>query len=58
MAPLRAFEGEFTMVLLPDTTSAFYGRDVGDKIERIDLTPICMRFQRRRYGPSCLRCGT
>lgn len=34
---LRAYEGRFTVVLLPNVTHVFYGRDVGYKVERIDL---------------------
>ncbi len=34
---LRAYEGKFSVVALPNITNVFYGRDVGYKIERIDL---------------------
>jgi adenylylsulfate kinase len=34
---LRTHEGRFTVVLLPNLTHIFYGRDVGYAIERIDL---------------------
>jgi adenylylsulfate kinase len=34
---LRAYEGKFTVVRLPNITNIFYGRDVGYKIEMIDL---------------------
>jgi len=34
---LRAYEGKFTVIPLPNITNVFYGRDVGYKIERIDL---------------------
>jgi hypothetical protein len=34
---LRAYEGRFSVMLLPNITNVFYGRDVGYKIERIDL---------------------
>jgi hypothetical protein len=34
---LRAHEGKFTVIPLPNITNIFYGRDVGYKIERIDL---------------------
>ena len=34
---LRAFEGRFTILPLPNITNIFYGRDVGYRIERIDL---------------------
>ena len=34
---LRAYEGRFVVTLLPNITNIFYGRDVGYKIERIDL---------------------
>lgn len=37
---LRAYEGRFTIVLLPNITNIFYGRDVGYKIERIDLDQV------------------
>ena len=34
---LRPYEGRFVVALLPNITNIFYGRDVGYKIERIDL---------------------
>jgi adenylylsulfate kinase len=34
---LREFEGRFTVHPFPNITNIFYGRDVGYKIERIDL---------------------
>jgi len=34
---LREYEGRFIVVPLPNITNIFYGRDVGYKIERIDL---------------------
>jgi hypothetical protein len=34
---LRAYEGRFTIVPVPNITNIFYGRDVGYRIERIDL---------------------
>jgi hypothetical protein len=34
---LRAHEGKFMVISLPNITNVFYGRDVGYKIERIDL---------------------
>jgi hypothetical protein len=34
---LRAHEGKFTVIPLPNITNVFYGRDVGYKVERIDL---------------------
>jgi hypothetical protein len=34
---LRAHEGKFTVIALPNITNVFYGRDVGYRIERIDL---------------------
>jgi len=34
---LRAFEGRFTVVLLPNITHVFYGRDVGYVLDRIEL---------------------
>ena len=34
---LRAHEGKFTVIALPNITNVFYGRDVGYNIERIDL---------------------
>ena len=34
---LRAYEGRFNIILVPNITNVFYGRDVGYKIERIDL---------------------
>jgi adenylylsulfate kinase len=34
---LRAYEGRFVVVPLPNITNVFYGRDVGYAVERIDL---------------------
>ena len=34
---LRSHEGKFVIVSVPNITNVFYGRDVGYKIERIDL---------------------
>jgi len=34
---LRAYEGRFVVMPLPNITSIFYGRDVGYSVERIDL---------------------
>ena len=34
---LRAYEGRFCIILVPNITNIFCGRDVGYKIERIDL---------------------
>jgi hypothetical protein len=34
---LRAYEGKFVVMLLPNVTAIFYGREVGYKIVRIDL---------------------
>lgn len=34
---LRAYEGRFVVVPLPNVTDIFYGRDVGYRIEQIDL---------------------
>ena len=34
---LREYEGRFVVIPLPNITSIFYGRDVGYKIERIEL---------------------
>jgi adenylylsulfate kinase len=34
---LREFEGRFLVVLVPNITHVFYGRDVGYVVERIDL---------------------
>jgi len=34
---LREFEGRFVIVPLPNITDIFYGRDVGYRIERIEL---------------------
>lgn len=36
---LREFKGRFVVVLLPNITSVFYGRDVGYNVERIDIDP-------------------
>ncbi|WP_046867882.1 adenylyl-sulfate kinase [Microvirga massiliensis] len=35
---LREFEGQFTIVSLPNITNVFYGRDVGYLVERIELS--------------------
>ena len=34
---MQEFEGRFTVHPFPNITNIFYGRDVGYKIERIDL---------------------
>lgn len=34
---LRAYEGRFAVTLLPNITNIFYGRDVGYRIEQIDI---------------------
>jgi adenylylsulfate kinase len=34
---LREFEGQFTVISLPNITHVFYGRDVGYAVERINL---------------------
>jgi len=34
---LREYEGRFTVLPLPNVSHVFYGRDVGYKVERIDL---------------------
>ena len=34
---LREFEGRFTVIPLPNVSHVFYGRDVGYKVERIEL---------------------
>jgi hypothetical protein len=36
-AALSAYAGQFVVVPLPNITHVFYGRDVGYRIERIDL---------------------
>jgi cytidyltransferase-like protein len=36
-AALSAYAGSFVVVLLPNITNVFYGRDVGYTVERIDL---------------------
>ena len=36
---LREYEGRFVIIQVPNITHIFYGRDVGYKIERIDLDP-------------------
>jgi cytidyltransferase-like protein len=36
-AALRAHEGRFTVISLPNITHVFYGRDVGYVVEKIDL---------------------
>lgn len=51
---LREFEGRFVVVQLPNIEAIFYGRDVGYKIERIDLdealTGISATEQRKRMA--------
>ena len=34
---MREFEGNYTVVPLPNVTHVFYGRDVGYAIEQIEL---------------------
>jgi hypothetical protein len=34
---LREYEGQFSVIPLPNITNVFYGRDVGYKVERIEL---------------------
>jgi adenylylsulfate kinase len=34
---LRAYEGKYVIMLLPNITHILYGRDVGYKVERVDL---------------------
>jgi adenylylsulfate kinase len=41
---LRAYEGRFTVIALPNITNIFYGRDVGYKIERIDVEMSLQRI--------------
>jgi adenylylsulfate kinase len=41
---LRAYEGRFIVAQLPNITNIFYGRDVGYKIERIDLDKELQRI--------------
>lgn len=36
---LTAYVGRYTIVLLPNVTGVYYGRDVGYKVEKIDLDP-------------------
>lgn len=36
---LRAHEGKFVVILVPNITNVYYGRDVGYNIEYIDLDP-------------------
>ena len=49
-----AYEGRFNIILVPNITNAFYGRDVGYKIERIDfdqpLQEISATRQRGKMG--------
>jgi len=51
---LRAYEGRFTVVLVPNVTHVFYGRDVGYAVERINLDEglhaISATQQRRPLG--------
>jgi hypothetical protein len=41
---LRAHEGRFVVLALPNITNIFYGRDVGYRIERIDLDETLQRI--------------
>jgi hypothetical protein len=41
---LRAYEGRFNVILVPNITNIFYGRDVGYKIERIDLDDVLQQI--------------
>lgn len=34
---LQEFEGKYTIVALPNITGVYYGRDVGYKVEKIEL---------------------
>jgi adenylylsulfate kinase len=51
---LRAFEGHFTVIPLPNITNVFYGRDVGYSVERIDLDASTQKISatetRKRLG--------
>jgi len=51
---LREFEGRFVVVPLPNITDIFYGRDVGYRIERIELDSALEQVSatdlRRRIG--------
>lgn len=52
---LREYEGRFIIVPLPNITNIFYGRDVGYKIERIDLDATLQAIsatdaRRRMFG--------
>src|SRR6266545_4438371 len=53
---LREFEGRFVVMPLPNITDIFYGRDVGYRIERIDLDGAIERVSatdlRRRIARS------
>jgi hypothetical protein len=51
---LKDYAGRFTVIPVPNLTAIFYGRDVGYKVERIDLdealTAISATELRRRMG--------
>src|ERR1043166_5245572 len=54
---LREFEGRFAVIQLPNITNVFYGRDVGYRLERIELdsstesiSATKLRFARRNGG--------
>lgn len=51
---LKEYAGRFTVVQLPNVTAIFYGRDVGYRVERIDLdsetTNISATDLRRKRG--------
>jgi adenylylsulfate kinase len=51
---LREFEGRFVVVPLPNISHIFYGRDVGYRIERIELNETLEQVSateaRRRMG--------
>jgi hypothetical protein len=51
---LRGYDGRYVVVLVPNITNVFYGRDVGYKIERIDLDRQHTLFKDVR-GQACRR---
>jgi adenylylsulfate kinase-like enzyme len=51
---LRGYDGRYVVVLVPNITDVFYGRDVGYRIERIDLDrelqAVSATRERRKLG--------
>lgn len=52
---LRAYEGRFIVVQLPNITNVFYGRDVGYSIERIDIDQALQAISATKERAKLLR---